>query len=251
MSEAFDRFVPAVAPPEPAPEPAPEPVAAQQPREDWSPEPAVDAVPTEQPGSFDLTGIELHETLPWNSGLQDRMVGTMRSIGLSADQVTRIVNAYAADQGAEFEGSNAASEHSREIALKDLRSEWGTSFDSRIGLAQEAFQAAAGSGFEDLAEIRLADGGVLGDHPAMIKAFATLGGRLQQKATPGTVPTSTGSVDQSVDPMTMTPQQARDARLELTEDPKFMAAWLSAENPRHAQAVQRLSDLSVAEVGNG
>lgn len=250
MSEALD-FVSPAAPSEPAPDQAPEPLPVQRPREDWSAEPAADAVPTEQPGSYDLTGIELHESLPWDSGFQGRMVDTMRSIGLSADQVVKLVNAYSADQGGQFESLNAASEHSREIALQDLRSEWGTSFDSRLELARQAFTDAVGTGYEDIANLQLADGGALGDHPAMVKAFAALGGKLKQRPTPGTVPTSTGSIDQSVDPMTMTPQQAADARLELTDDPKFMAAWMSAEHPRHAQAVQRMHDLAVAEVGNG
>ena len=92
-----------------------------------------------------------------------------------------------------------------------------------------------------MANIRLADGGVLGDNPAVIKIFAELGRLMGQK---GQIKTD----DREAFSM-MSPRDAKSKKILLMEDQKFVDAYLSEDNPRHAEAVRQMGDLSRAEVG--
>ena len=157
------------------------------------------------------------------------------------DQVVGLISAFTADQGRTFDESTGAAQRSQETAMQDLRSEWGTSFEAQIGTAKAAFKAAAGSKFEEIAGLQMADGSMLGDSPAIVRIFARLGEQLgiRRQAGPGGAPS----------PAAMDAQQAKDARTDLMSDEKFLAAYLSSEHPGHGMAVRRMNALAELEVG--
>ena len=76
---------------------------------------AVDTSPGEanpDPGAgvYDLSGVERHDTLPWDSQFEGRMVATMNSLGLSQDQAVGLISAFTADQGRTFDESTGATQ---------------------------------------------------------------------------------------------------------------------------------------------
>lgn len=73
----------------------------------------------------------------------------------------------------------AASSRSRQAVASALRTEWGPNYAASLGRANRALQEFGGDEMVTLGrETRLADGSLLGDHPALIKTFAKIGNVL-------------------------------------------------------------------------
>lgn len=217
----------------------------ERPKEDWTPDQFADFYtklgrPAEAK-DYDLEGIERPEGLPWDDGFQESMIGVMHKAGLSNIQVKEILSGYIESVGGQFTEMTGESQRTRESAVQDLRNEWGKSFDAQVDLAKRAFRAGAGENFEDIAGLAMADGGKLGDHPGVIKAFAALGGKMNEHGLVGGVSSSA----------TLSPQQAGGEKNKLMADPDFLKAYLDESHLEHGAAVKRISDLTNAEVGTG
>jgi hypothetical protein len=76
----------------------------------------------------------------------------------------------------------------------------------------------------------LADGTKLGDHPAVIKAFATLADKMGED-----------KIVQADGPAYMTPKQIEKEIANITADPK--SAYWDKNHPNHAAAVQEVLEL--------
>jgi hypothetical protein len=155
-----------------------------RPQEDWTQEQHDDfwtklGRPAD-PKDYNLEGVEPPEGVPFDEGFQTEMVGTMHKLGLNSEQVRGLLGAYNESVGGQFQQQTGDAERNRESALQDLRNEWGSSYEPQKDLAMRAFRAGAGEGFEQLANIQLADGGLLGDNPEVIKAFAAIGGKMSE-----------------------------------------------------------------------
>jgi len=188
---------------------------------------------------YDLEGLERNENLPWDSDFETEMLGVMHAAGLNSVQAKKILGGYIASVGSQYEQSVGDTNRGREEGIQDLRNEWGKSFDAQVDLAKRAFSSGAGENFQELADIELSDGGKLGDHPAIIKAFAVLGGKMNEHGLVGGKTTNA----------TMTPEGATSERNKLLSDEKFMEAYLNESHLEHASAVKRISDLTVAQLG--
>jgi len=215
----------------------------ERPKEDWTPEQFSDFYtklgrPAEA-GDYDLDAIARPENLPWDDGFQDSMVSIMHEAGLSQTQVSKILSGYIESVGGQYTEATGEAQRSRETGIADLRSEWGKSFDSQVDLAKRAFRSGAGDAFEQVAGMMLADGGKLGDHPSIIRAFAALGGKMNEHGLVGGVTSN----------LTMSPQQAGGERNKLMADPDFLKAYLDGTHLEHDAAVKRINDLTIAEVG--
>ena len=187
---------------------------------------------------YDLEGIERPEDLPWDDEFQSSMLGVMHKAGLNQSQVKQVLSAYIESIGGQYQQARGDLERSRESGVQDLRNEWGKSFDGQIDLAKRAFKAATGEGYEDVSKMVLQDGMKLGDHPAIVKAFATLGGKMNEH---GLVGTSGGRT-------TMSPAEAGSQRNKLLADPDFLKAYMDGNHLEHSAAVKRINDLTEMEV---
>ena len=194
-------------------------------------------------GSVDLGVIAAAapEGINLDAGLVNTMGDKMAALGLSEQQIAGVVREYINTQTGAYDTRFSQSEQSRESCIKDLQNAWGTSFDSHVSDAHFALQTAAGSAqaAKDIAGIELADGGVLGDHPDIIKLFAALGSRMERPSPGGANPAQSGGNFISA----VSAQEQRDA---LADDPEFMQAWSQGGHPAHARAVKRMNDLTAA-----
>ncbi len=217
-----------------------------RPQEDWTPE-QFDDFYTQlgRPAKvedYNLDGVERPEGVDWDDGFQSHMLGILHKGGASNDLVRQVLAGYGEYVGSAVSADNVDKAQTRESQIQDLRSEWGKSFDAQVDLAKRALRAGAGEGFEELADLEMAGGGKLGDNPAVIKAFATLGGKMNEHGLVG----GTSSVR-----TTLSPQEAGAQRNKLMADETFLEAYLNAEHLEHGAAVKRmtaLTEMAVAEV---
>jgi hypothetical protein len=216
----------------------------QRPQEDWTPEQFDEFYtkmgrPTDA-ADYDLSNVEVPEGYPVDEGFQSTMIEKLHARGASQEMVAGILKDYYEITGGQIEQSTGDLQRTRESGMQDLRNEWGKSYDGNVDLAVRAFHAGAGEGFEQVADLRLADGGKLGDHPAIIKAFATLGGKMNEHGLVGGVASN----------YAMSPQQAGNERNKLMADQDFLAAYTDGTHLEHDAAVKRMNDLTIAEVGD-
>jgi len=216
----------------------------ERPKEDWTPEQFSDFYtklgrPAESK-DYDLDGIEIPESLPWDNDFQESMLGVMHEAGLTQAQVQKVLGGYISKVGGDFEAATGESQRTRESGIQDLRNEWGKSFDAKVDLAKRAFMAGAGQNFEQVAGLTLQDGSKLGDHPAIIRAFASLGGKMNEHGLVG------GKTSNAI----MSPKEASGQRNKLLADPEFLKAYLDATHLEHNAAVDRIKDLTIMEVGD-
>lgn len=66
----------------------------------------------------------------------------------------------------------------REAAVAELRKDLGADYDSHLALATRAARTFGGDDFINFVNTTMVDGAKLGDHPAFIKAFGTIGRRM-------------------------------------------------------------------------
>ncbi len=215
-----------------------------RPQEDWTPEQWDDFhTKLGRPAKvedYDLGGIQVPEGLPWNSEFQDSMVGVMHGLGLNQKQVQGVLGAYIESQAGQYQQVTGDATRSRDTAIQDLQNEWGKSYPAQVDLATRAFRAGAGENYEAVADLVMADGGLLGDHPDIIRAFAQLGGKMNEHGLVGATATRT----------TLSPGEAGDARRKLMSDEDFLKAYMDGGHFEHAAAVKRIKDLTIAEVGD-
>ena len=188
---------------------------------------------------YDLSGVTVPEDFQIDDGFQTRMVDKLHSLGAPQSLVAGIVQAVYDDQAAQIQEMNSDIRNSSESGIKELRNEWGKSYDAQVDLAQRAFRAAAGENFDDIAGMRLADGTEFGNSPVFIKLFNFFGTKMAEHGLVG------GKTTNAI----MTPEAASGERNKLMADQGFLDAYLDSSHLEHAAAVKRIADLTVAEVG--
>ena len=84
--------------------------------------------------------------------------------------------------GVEQRGNEAQADGAAQATdegLQELRQEWGRAFEQKAESAHRAANALLG-GTEIFDEVTLADGRKLGDHPAIVKMFASLADQISE-----------------------------------------------------------------------
>lgn len=186
------------------------------------------------PEAYDLGDFAPPDDVPWNDALQAAMLGEMHAAGLTDGQARALLESYAGMQGAAVSQARAEQAEASERALEALQAEWGARCDARLDLAGRAFRAAFGDDYDDIAGLELAGGGRVGDHPAFVRAFATLGERMAEPELVGAAPS----------PRAPSPQSAQHHLTSLEADPQFRAALLDRTHPDHRAAVAKRSQLA-------
>jgi len=141
--------------------------------------------------------------------------------GLSGKQAQAMIDHYQGVVGA----NSAQLVEMRKSTEASLREEWGPAFDRNVGLAA---RAVIESGGKDL--LKFLDDTGLGNHPALIKAFAKVGNILSSEGyMEGDIEGSSG------------PSEAKD-RIESILGDKSHPYW-DAQNPGHKNALAEMSGL--------
>lgn len=192
------------------------------------------------PTDYQLEDIERPEGLPWSAESESQMLERMHAAGLTNMQAKALVADYVELQSGIW--AEAQGEQSRvlEAALGELRTEWGSSFDAQLDLANRAFARAFGENVDEVRQLRLSDGGFLGDHPHLVHAFAEIGKSMMEAEFAGE-----GSMGGGV-----TQREARAQLSDLENDPASRTALLDRSHPDHKLTVSRRSQLTGLVYGN-
>ena len=146
-------------------------------------------------------------------------------IGLSNKQAKEIAGLYQDQINTGREALNQRAEEARFSGEQELRQEFGQNFEQKLTQAQAAARTVMGD-TEIFDQIQLADGRVLGDHPAIIRTFSRMAEMLGED---GLVGAPTDVV-----------MSSQDAKQLISEHMRPNTPYTIAGHPEH--------DMAVAEV---
>jgi len=151
-------------------------------------------------------------------------------LGLTPKQASELYRWYAEDIGEQsVKQSQEQAQKFRQESEQQLRKEFGNEFDNRVKAAQQAVHQFGG---DDLAQLLEQTG--LGNHPAIVKAFAEIGVNvLSEDKIGGSGPRQFG----------YTPDQAMDEISRLKQSDEFMQKYMDRNTPGHQDAVERMTRL--------
>ena len=147
-------------------------------------------------------------------------------LGLLPSQAQGVVKFYNDITAKSLQDADSKALAARETSKKELKQEWGQAYDQKLQQANNVVADVFPQGFMDT---NLADGSKLGDHPAVIKAFATLAGKMGED-----------SIVQASGPTYLTPNQIEKQIGELTQTG---SAYWDKNHPNHQAAVQEVLAL--------
>lgn len=183
---------------------------------------------------YDLSGVARPEGMPWNGEGERAMLREMHAAGLSNRQAGQLLAKYAAMQGGAWQTAGADAVRRVDEARGALRREWGAAFEAKSDLANRAFRLAFGEGLEEARQLRLSDGSFLGDHPALVRAFARLGESLSEHGMAGA---------KDGGHLAATPEEARAEIARMHGEAAAMRALTDRSHPEYAVAVAKRDRL--------
>ena len=147
-------------------------------------------------------------------------------LGLLPGQAEGMVKFYNEMIGNELAQADSLASSQREKAITELKTEWGPAYDQKLQQANNVVSSVFPQGFMNT---NLADGTKLGDHPAVIKAFADLAGKMGED-----------NIVQASGPTHMTPKQL-DKEIATLQAPG--SAYWDKNHPGHDAAVEEVKEL--------
>nr|BAR32734.1 capsid assembly protein [uncultured Mediterranean phage uvMED] len=147
-------------------------------------------------------------------------------LGLLPGQAEGMVKFYNEMIGNELAQADSLASSQREKAITELKTEWGPAYDQKLQQANNVVSSVFPQGFMNT---NLADGTKLGDHPAVIKAFADLAGKMGED-----------NIVQASGPTMMTPRQI-DKEIASLQAPG--SAYWDKNHPNHQIAVEEVQAL--------
>ena len=146
-----------------------------------------------------------------------------------AETVAKFMDQTLGQARAQFEQQ---ADEARYNGEQELRKEWGQAFDQKVELAYKAAIDTLGSA-DLLDEIKLADGRMLGDHPAVVKMFAKIAEQLGEDNLIG-----------DTSEMVMTPAEASGRISEMTRRDSPYWDKMHPEHDKYVQEVLRLREYA-------
>jgi hypothetical protein len=186
------------------------------------------------PEQYDLNGVARPEGMPWNAEGERAMLREMHAAGLSNRQARHLLSKYAEMQGGAWSEASARGARQVEETRAALRRDWGAAYDEKSDLANRAFRLAFGDGLAEARQLRLSDGTFLGDHPALVRAFARLGESLAEHPMAGA---------KGGGRLTATPDEARAEIARMHGEPATMRALTDRSHPEYATLVAKRDRL--------
>lgn len=173
-----------------------------------------------RPASADGYELTMAEGVEADADMVEWFKKTSHDVGLSGPQAQKLVTAYNEMQGSRTQLATDAVAQTRNDAELELKREWGQAYDQRIGYASAVLQNFEA---QDMAELRMADGSLLGDNPAVVKLMSKVGQFIAEKTGEDNFAGSKGSG-------VMAPDEAHSKLREITapESP-----YWSARHPEH------------------
>jgi hypothetical protein len=173
-----------------------------------------------RPADADGYELEMGEGVEADAGMVEWFKKTSHDVGLSGPQAQKLMAAYNAMQGGRTQMATDAVAQTRSNAELELKREWGQAYDQRIGYATAVLQNFDA---EDMAELRMSDGSLMGDNPAVVKLMSKVGQFIAEKTGEDSFAGSKGSG-------VMAPDEAHSKLREITS--KESPYW-SARHPEH------------------
>ena len=147
-------------------------------------------------------------------------------LGLLPNQAEGMVKFYNQMKASEIAAADSTATAGRQKAIDELQTEWGQAYNQKLTAANNVVSEVFPKGFMSM---NLEDGTKLGDHPAVIKAFATLADKMGED-----------NITQSSGPVFQTPQQIEKDIGELTMPG---SAYWDKNHPNHKAAVEEVQAL--------
>ena len=108
----------------------------------------------------------------------------VHAAGLNPNQAQALLDWYTSVEERSNQAQSDTASQATEDGLQELRTEWGRAFDQKAESAKRAAVALLGS-TEMFDDVMLADGRMLGDHPAIVKMFASLADQISEDTMQG------------------------------------------------------------------
>lgn len=178
---------------------------------------------------------EYPKDLPYSEEITKGFTNLAHEIGLTKDQAAKIHDWYVKGEMSNYQNLNQQVQQEFADQMKELMNEYGSEavLNERLNIAQFALRQL---GDEETTSWLEETG--LGNHPKIIKIFAKAGQMLRED---GLLQGVAGSNNFS-----MTPEEAKSRLAELQRDRDFMRSYLSASQPGHREAVQKVQELNKA-----
>jgi len=147
-------------------------------------------------------------------------------LGLLPNQAEGMVKFYNEMQANQLKEQDSTALAGRQKAMDELQSEWGQAYKQKVDQANNVVASVFPPGFMST---NLADGTKLGDHPAVIKAFADLASKMGED-----------KIVQADGPTYLTPKQI-DKEIATLQQPG--SAYWDKNHPNHKIAVEEVQAL--------
>ena len=147
-------------------------------------------------------------------------------LGLLPNQAEGMVKFYNQMRAEELAAADSTATAGRQKAMDELQTEWGQAYNQKITAANNVVREVFPKGFMSM---NLEDGTKLGDHPAVIRAFAALADKMGED-----------KIVQADGPNYLTPKQI-DKEIATLQQPG--SAYWDKNHPNHAMAVDEVKAL--------
>lgn len=190
----------------------------------------------DKPDYAELKDFKAPEGLPWDGGLQTKMVEAMHGAGLNGRQVRAVMDAYADASKNGFEAQIAELNRQTDEADAALKADWGDKYDAKIRQATAAARDIFGDDFDAVSGLALEGGRGVFTDPRMVKALVAVHEKLGlEDELPGS---GAGAAGPSTD--------LAAYREQVNRDPEH--AYWHRNHPEHKAARERMSRLYAAAV---
>lgn len=183
----------------------------------------------EDPSKYKLPELAEDATFTPNEEFTEAFKQKSHELGLSDEQVKNLYSWYVEGVGEpEIQAQQDKAEQFRKQSEEQLRKDFGNSYNERMKAAQVAVGQFGG---DELKQVLDQTG--LGNHPAVVKAFAEMGKQLSEDTIGGSAKGEFGR----------TPEKAQQEISQLKQDQQFMQQYLEKSSTGHSEAVERMNAL--------
>jgi len=181
-----------------------------------------------RPESADKYKLEVKsETAPLDDTAIKQFAENAHQLGLNNKQAQGILEFYKNSMEGSIQQARVDTETAQANAEQELRKEWGRSYDENI---KKAGAIAKANMSEDILNMELKDGTRIGDHPSVIKGFASIANLMSEDKL---VSTESENVDRGTD------YEAEISKLVNDRDGPY---W-NKGHPDHDKVVQQVFTL--------
>ena len=181
-----------------------------------------------RPESADKYQLEVQsETAPLDESAIKQFAENAHQLGLNNKQAQGILEFYKNSMEGSIQQARVDTETAQANAEQELRKEWGRSYDENI---KKAGAIAKANMSEDILNMELKDGTRIGDHPSVIKGFASIANLMSEDKL---VSTESENVDRGTD------YEAEISKLVNDRDGPY---W-NKSHPDHDKVVQQVFTL--------